>query len=61
MGGYHDLYLNTDVLWLGDVFEKFIDMCLEYYRLEPCHYFSNPGLSWKAMLEMTKWLKWLNN
>ena len=27
--------------------------CLEYYSLEPSHYFSSPGLSWDAMLKMT--------
>ena len=53
-GDYHDLYLKTDVLLLADVFEKFISTCLEYYVLDPCHYFSSPGLSWDAMLKMTK-------
>ena len=38
---------------LADVFEKFINTCLEYYGLNPCHYFSSPGLSWDAMLKMT--------
>ena len=38
---------------LADVFEKFIGTCLKYYRLDPCHYFSSPGLSWDAMLKMT--------
>ena len=52
LGEYHDLYLKTDVLLLCDVFEKFIDVCLEYYGLDPCHYFSSPGLSWDAMLKM---------
>ena len=37
-----------------DVFEKFISTCLKYYKLDPCHYFSSPGLSWDAMLKMTK-------
>ena len=23
-------------------------------RLDPCHYFSSPGLSWDAMLKMTR-------
>ena len=54
MGNYHDLYLKTDVLLLADVFEKFIDTCLKYYGLDPCHYFSSPGLSWNAMLKMTE-------
>ena len=53
LGEYHDLYLKTDVLLLCDVFEKFIDVCLEYHGLEPCHYFISPGLTWDAMLKMT--------
>ena len=54
MGDYHDIYLKTNVLLLADVFEKFINTCLEYFGLDLCHYFSSPGLSWDAML---KWLK----
>ena len=38
---------------LTDVFEKFIDTCLKYYELDPCHYFSAPGLSWDAISKMT--------
>ena len=53
LGEYHDLYLKTDVLLLCDVFEKFINVCLADYGLDPCHYFSSPGLSWDAMLKMT--------
>ena len=53
MGDYHDLYLKIDVLLLADVFIKFINTCLVYHRLDPCHYFSSPGLSWDAMLKMT--------
>ena len=52
-GDYHDHYLKKDVLLLVDVFEKFISTCLKYYELDPCHYFSSPGLSWDAMLKMT--------
>ena len=40
MGDYHDHYLKNDVLLLPDVFEKFIDTCLDYYGLDACHYFS---------------------
>ena len=47
MSDYHDILL------LDDVFEKFVNTCLEYYGLDPCHYFSSPGLSWDAMLKMT--------
>ena len=54
MGDYHDLYLKADVLLLADVFENFRKTCLQYYKLDPCHYFTSPGLSWDAMLKMTK-------
>ena len=50
---YHDHFLKKDVLLLGDIFEKFIGTCLKFYKLDPCHYFSSPGLSWDAMLKMT--------
>ena len=53
MRDYHDHYLKTDVLLSADVFEKFIDTWLKFYRLDPCHYFSSPGLSWDAMLKKT--------
>ena len=53
MGDYHDYYLASDVLLLSDVFENFRKACLEYYKLDPCHYFTSPGLSWDAMLKMT--------
>ena len=53
MGDYHDHCLEKDILVLADVFEKFIDTCLKFYKLDPCHYFSSPGLRWDAMLKMT--------
>ena len=48
----HDHYLKKDVLFLADIFERLIKTCLKYYNLDPCHYFSAPGLSWDAMLKM---------
>ena len=51
---FHDHYLKKDALLLADIFEKFISTNLNYYGLDPCHYFSAPGLSWDAMLKMTK-------
>ena len=50
IGDYHDFYLKTDLLLLADAYEKFIKTCLDYYGLDPCQYFSAPGLSWDAML-----------
>ena len=37
MGDYHNLYLKADVLLFADIFEKFINICLAYYGLDPCH------------------------
>ena len=54
IGDYHDHYLKKDVLLLADVFEKFIDPCLKFYKLDPCHYFRPPGLSWDALLKMAR-------
>ena len=45
MGEYHDLYLKSDILLLADVFENFRRTCSEYYKLDPCWYFSSPGVS----------------
>ena len=53
LGEHHDLYLKTDVLLLCNVFEKFINTCLNYYGLDPCHYY-DPELAWDSMLKMTE-------
>ena len=53
LGEYHDLYLKTEVLLLCDVFQKFINSCLNYYKLDPSHYFSSPRLSYDSMLRVT--------
>ena len=39
---------------LADVFEAFHEVSLNFYHLDPLHYFSSPGLSWDACLKMTK-------
>ena len=54
MRQYHDLYLTLDVLHLADVFENFHCMSFNYYELDPCHYYTLPGLSFDACLKMTK-------
>ena len=57
IGDYHDHYLKKDVLLLANVFKKFVDTCLKFYRLDPCHYFSSPGLNWDAMSLVWGWKK----
>jgi hypothetical protein len=54
IGEYSDLYLKVDVLLLADIFESFRDECLNTYKLDPCHYFTIPGLPWDAALKYTK-------
>ena len=53
MGEYHDLYLRTDVVLLANVFESFRRVCLENYGLDPSHFYTAPGLAWKACLTKT--------
>jgi hypothetical protein len=53
LGQYHDLYLRTGVLLLTDASENFGGLCLEYYGLEPAHYFTLPNFAWDAMLLKT--------
>ena len=50
---YHDLYLRTDVVLLANVFETFRDTCLKHYKLDPEHFYTSPGLAWKACLKYT--------
>ena len=50
---YHNLYNETVVLLLADVFENFRNICMENYKLDPAHYHTAPGLSWDACLKMT--------
>ena len=51
LGEYHDLYLKTDVILLANMFEAFRDACLEHYKLDPVHFYTSPGLAWKACLK----------
>ena len=46
--------LQLDVLLLADLFEKFRTTCLEYYCLDPIHYYTPPGLTWDEALRMSR-------
>ena len=54
LGKYHDLYLQSDVLLLADVFENFKNTCINIYELDPAKFLSDPGLAWQAALKNTK-------
>ena len=51
---YHNVYNESDVLILADVFENFRDVCMKHYGLDPAWYFTSPGLAWDAVLKITK-------
>ena len=53
MGEYHDLYVSVDVLLLADVFERFRDVAMNDYKIDPTHHYTLPGLSWSAMLRQS--------
>jgi len=48
---YMMVYLKLDVHLLADVFQAFRHTALEEDGLEPCKYFSIPGLSWDSALK----------
>ena len=54
LGEYHDLYVQSDIALLADVFENFSDTCLEIYELDPAYFLSAPGLAWQACLKKTE-------
>ena len=53
LGNYYNLYLRTDVVLLTNMYEAFREMCLEHYKLYPAHFYTSPGLAWKACLKST--------
>ena len=53
LGEYHDLYLETDVILLANVFKAFRGVCLKNYGLNPAHFYMASGVAWKACLKKT--------
>ena len=41
---FNETKLQNYILFLADVFSEFRNMCIEYYGLDLCHYFSGPIL-----------------
>ena len=48
LGEYFDLYLESDTLFLADIFENFRNMCSEIYEFDPAKFLSALGLAWQA-------------
>ena len=48
------MYVQSDTLLLGDVFENFRSMCREIYELDPAKFLSAPVLAWQSALKKTK-------
>ena len=51
---YHDICLQLDVFLLADFFERFRKTCLEFYSLDPLHYYTSPCLARDATLRMSR-------
>ena len=47
---FHDVYVQSDVLILADIFEFFCKLSLKDYGLDPKHYLTLPSYSWDSML-----------
>lgn len=51
---YMYFYVNLDTSLLSDIFQAFRKTILNTYKLDPCHFYSIPGLAWSAALKTTK-------
>lgn len=52
---YNSLYvfIKTDILILTNIFEQFRDVTMENFGLDPCHYYTTPGMSWDALFKLS--------
>ena len=54
MGEYHNLDLKSNTFLLTDVFNNFLNIYLEIYRLDLAHFPSAKELAWQAFLKKSK-------
>ena len=54
LGEYHDLYVQSDTILLEDVFERFRNLCIETYKLDPVYFLALAGLPWQACLKQSE-------
>lgn len=48
-----NIYMKNDTYLLACIFERFRQISLEKFKLDPCHYYTLPSLAWDAMLKVT--------
>ena len=60
LGDYHDLYVQSNLLLLADVFGNFRNKCIEIYKLDSAYFLSAPGLAWQACLKKTIKIRIIN-
>ena len=46
LGEYQDLYVQGHTLLLFNLFESFLNICLEIYELGSARFLTAPGLTW---------------
>ena len=51
LADYTKIYCKIDTLQLADVFESFIGVCLEKYKLDLAYYLTSAALAWDGMLK----------
>ena len=54
LGEHYDLYVQSDILLLADLFQNFRNMFLEMHELDRAKFISAPGLAWQAALKKAK-------
>ena len=53
LSDHHDLYVQSDTVFLANVFEIFRNKCIEIHELGPSHFLSAPGFRWQGCLKIT--------